>query len=149
MRNSRLALQSWTQTGWQVNVPRYPTRLLNDRYDGRMLADFTKVFGHFAVATTRRRVPVTMVLLPNYEQTARGGRLRVSGRDHAALREQGYDVCDVRQAFLDYPDKPSLFIPDKHFSDIGNRLLLATVLEHLKATDPSATDLPDPKTVRP
>ncbi|MCE9567109.1 MAG: hypothetical protein K8U57_34330 [Planctomycetes bacterium] len=149
VRNSRLALQSWTQTGWQVNQPNYPTRQLNDRYDGRMLADFTTAFGHFAKATARHRVPVTMVLLPNHEQTTRGAGFAFQNAITPVLREQGYDVCDVREAFLAYPDKPSLFIPDKHFSDVGNRLLLATVLEHLKATSPSETDLPDPKTVRP
>ena len=57
-------------------------------------------------------------------------------------------MCDVRGAFLAAPDKPGLFIPDKHFSATGNRLLLATILEHLKARDPRAADLPDPAEVR-
>ena len=148
VRNSRLVRQCWTQTGWHQNSPSYPTRRLNDQYDGPMLADYTKLFGHFAVAMRQRRVPVTMVLIPNYEQTSRGAGFAFQNAITPVLREQGYDVCDVREAFMTHPDKPSLFIPDKHFSDTGNRLLLATVLEHLKATSPNDTDLPDPKTVR-
>ncbi len=144
VRNSRLALQGWTQTGLHVNQPLYTVRQLNTRYDGRMLADFTTLFGHFATAAARHRVPVTVVLLPNHEQVTRGAGFAFQDAITPALRDQGYDVCDVRRAFLDYQDKPSLFIPDKHFSPTGNRLLLATVLEHLKESD-----LPDPSTVRP
>lgn len=149
VRHSRLALQGWTQTGLHVNQPFYSVRQLNKRYDGRMLADFTAAFGHFADAAARHRVPVTVVLLPNHEQTTRGAGFAFQDAVTPVLRDQGYDVCDVRQEFLAYPDKPSLFIPDKHFSDTGNRLLLATVLEHLRASDPASRDLPDPLTVRP
>jgi hypothetical protein len=64
-------------------------------------------------------------------------------------RAAGFDVCDVRAPFLAWPDKPALFIPDKHFSATGNRLLLAAILDHLKATDPRAADLPNAAEVRP
>ena len=59
-------------------------------------------------------------------------------------RAVGFDVCDTRAAFLAWPNKPELFIPDKHFSATGNRVLLAAILDHLKAPD-----LPTPAEVRP
>jgi hypothetical protein len=40
-------------------------------------------------------------------------------------------VCDVRGPFLTADDKPGLFLPDKHFSERGNRLLLDAILDHL------------------
>ena len=64
-------------------------------------------------------------------------------------RAVGFDVCDACEPFRAWPDKPALFIPDKHFSATGNRVLLAALVEHLKATDPRAADLPDPARVRP
>ncbi len=149
VRNSRLALQGWTHTGLHVNQPFYRVRQLNTRYDGRMLADFAAAFGHFAEAAARHRVPVTVLLLPNHEQTTRGAGFAFQDAVAPVLREQGYDVCDVREEFLAYPDKPALFIPDKHFSDTGNRLLLATVLKHLRTVDPTTQDLPDHRTVHP
>jgi hypothetical protein len=144
---SRLFLQGWTQTGLHTNEPLYPTRRLNDKYDGRMLADFTKLFGLFAVTAKRHSLPVTVVLLPNHEQTTRGARFAFQDAITPPLREQGYDVLDVRRVFLDYPDKPSLLIPDKHFSDVGNRLLLSAIVEHLKAN--GEKDLPDVNVVQP
>jgi hypothetical protein len=46
------------------------------------------------------------------------------------LRGQGFDVLDPRAAFAACPDKESLFLPDKHFSASGNRILLREVLRH-------------------
>ena len=50
------------------------------------------------------------------------------------------------RVFRAWPDKPALFIPDKHYSYTGNRLLLAEILAHVKRIDPRAADLPE---VRP
>jgi hypothetical protein len=90
-------------------------------------------------------VPVTVVLLPSYEQVLRGSGFAVQDAVAADARELGLDVCDVRSPFLAAADNPGLFIPDKHFSVVGNRLLLATILNHLKATDPRAADVPEVK----
>ncbi len=147
VRNSRLALKGWTRTGLHQNQPFYNVRDLNARFDGPLLEDFTAVFGHFAEAAARHKVPATVVLLPNHEQVTKGAGFAFQDAVAPALRERGYDVCDVRRAFLDYQDKPGLFIPDKHFSPVGNRVLLAAILEHLKAN--GISDLPDPAGVRP
>lgn len=150
VRNSRLALQGWTQTGLHVNEPFYLMREVNTRFDGRMLADLTRMFAEFAKGAARHRVPVTVVLIPNYEQVVELTGCAFQDAVAPALRELGYDVCDVRRVFRGYPaeGKAGLFIPDKHFSPTGNRLLLATVIGHLKTADPAA-DLPDPRTVLP
>ncbi|WP_439630508.1 hypothetical protein [Gemmata sp.] len=149
VRTSRLVRQGWTQTGLHANRPFYRVRQLNTRYDGAVLADFVRVYEEFAKTAARHRVPVTVVLLPNHEQVTQGAGFAFQDAVAPRLRELGYDVCDVRGAFLAFPNKPALFIPDKHFSDVGNRLLLATLLSHLKATDPASADLPDPNAVRP
>jgi hypothetical protein len=144
VRHSRLALKGWTRTTLHQNRPFFPASALHDRVDDAMRADVRTIFGHFAEAAARHRVPVTVVLLPDYEQLTRGAGFAVQDALAEDARAVGFDVCDVRDAFLAWPDKPGLFIPDKHFSEVGNRLLLAEILAHLKATD-----LPDPAAVRP
>ena len=149
VRHSRLALKGWTRTTLHLNRPFFPAAALNDRVDPAVRADVRTVFKHFAEDAARHRVPVTVVLLPGYEQVCRGAGFAVQDALAADARAVGFDVCDVREPFRAWPDKPALFIPDKHFSAVGNRLLLATILEHLKATDPRAADLPNPAEIRP
>jgi hypothetical protein len=151
VRNSRLALQSWTQTNFHFNEPSYLMRDVNTRFDDPMLADMRELFTEFAKGVARHQVPVTVVLIPNYEQTVDLAGCAFQDAVTPVFKELDYDVCDVRQAFRDYPTegKAGLFIPDKHFSPTGNRLLLAAILKHLKTTDPGSADLPDPATVCP
>ena len=149
VRDSRLALKGWTRTTLHLNRPFFPAGALNDRVDPAVRADMRTVFGHFAADAARHRVPVTVVLLPSYEQVRRGADCAIQDALAEEARAVGFDVCDVREPFLAWPDKPALFIPDKHFSAVGNRLLLAALLAHLKATDPRAADLPDPASVMP
>lgn len=149
VRNSRLALKGWTRTNLHQNRPFFAPAAMYSRLDECVRADLRTVLDRFAGAVARHRVPVTVVALPSYEQVLRGAGFAVQDALAEEARAVGFDVCDVRAAFLARPDRPELFIPDKHFSATGNRLLLATILEHLKATGQGAADLPDPAAVRP
>lgn len=149
VRNSRLALKGWTRTNLHQNRPFLSPTAMYSRVDPVVRADMQAVLARFAGHLARHRVPATVVLLPSYEQVFRGFGFAVQDALAEDARAAGYDVCDVRAAFLARVDKPELFIPDKHFSATGNRLLLATLLEHLKATGPQAADLPDPAQVYP
>lgn len=149
VRNSRLALKGWTRTTLHQNRPFYQPREVNTHIDPVARADVRTVYGHFAKRCARHGVPVTVVLLPNYEQLTRGAGCAAQEMFAEEARAVGFDVCDVTAAFRAWPNTPDLFIPDKHFSDTGNRLLLAELIAHLKATDPRAADLPNPAEVRP
>jgi hypothetical protein len=149
VRISRLALKGWTRTTLHLNRPFVAAGTLHERVDPDVRADVRAVFGHLAAGALRHNVPVTVVLLPDYEQVCRGAKRAVQEALAEDARAVGFDVCDTCEAFRAWPEKAALFVPDKHFSEIGNRLLLATVLEHLKATEPRAADLPDPARVRP
>jgi hypothetical protein len=149
VRHSRLALKGWTRTSLHLNRPFFPAAALHDRVDPAVRADLRAAFGHLAAAAARYGVPVTAVLLPDHAQVCRAAGRAVQAAFAADARAVGFDVCDVTDRFAAWPDKPGLFTADKHFSPTGNRLLLAAILEHLKATDPRAADLPDPARVRP
>ncbi len=142
VRNSRLALKGWTRTTLHQNRPFYSTSAINTRVDPVARADLRTVYGHFAKRCAQHKVPVTVVLLPSHEQVTRGAGYAAQQMFAEEARAVGFDVCDVCSAFRNWPDRAALFIPDKHFSDTGNRLLLAELVAHLKATDPRAADLP-------
>ncbi|MBM3978856.1 MAG: hypothetical protein FJ304_00960 [Planctomycetes bacterium] len=145
VRNSRLALKGWTRTRLHLNRPFYHSTAINTRTDPASRADLRTVFGHLAARCARHGVPVTVVLLPSHEQVLRGAGTAAQETFAEEARAVGFDVCDVTPAFRKWPDRAALFMPDKHFSDTGNRLLLAEMIAHLKATDPRAADLPEMK----
>src|SRR5205814_4510733 len=120
------------------NRPAYGRNQLTSDVDPAIAADLRTVFGHFAAAAKAHSVPVTLLLLPNYEQVMQTHGLAIQETYAAIGRDLGWDVCDACDAFRNYPDKPALFIPDKHFSRTGNRLLLSALIAHLKAVDPAS-----------
>jgi hypothetical protein len=44
----------------------------------------------------------------------------------------GLDVCCPIDGFRSQPDTAALFIPDKHFSALGNQVLLRELLAHVR-----------------
>jgi hypothetical protein len=147
--HSRLALKGWTRTTLHQNLPFFSASSLYARVDPAIRADVRTLFRHFADSARRHGVPVTAVLLPSYDQVIRGATFAMQDALAEEARQVGFDVCDVREAFRVWRDRPALFIPDKHFSDTGNCLLLSEVLAHVKKVDPGAADLPDPAEVCP
>jgi hypothetical protein len=145
--HSRLALKGWTQTKLHQNQP-YSSAFY-DSVDDSIRADVRTIFGHLGEAAARHGVPVTVVLVPNDAQICRPLGRALQDVLAEESRAVGFDVCDVCEAFRAWPNKPELFIPDKHFSDVGNRLLLSEIIAHMKRTDPRSADLPNPAEVRP
>jgi hypothetical protein len=141
---SALARTAWFRTGRHHADPDFSASRLDREVGPRLAADLDRLFAALARAAGRHAASVTVLLIPNYEQIARGAPCGFQDALGPALRACGLDVCDPRDAFRAYPDKPSLFIPDRHFSDCGNRLLLAELLRHLKGAGAPATGEVDP-----
>src|SRR5262249_40253489 len=104
-------------------------------------ADMRRILANLAETSHRHYVPVTVVLIPNYEQITRGAAFGCQDDLAVTCHECGLDVCDVRRPFLEAADKPALFIPDKHFSERGNHILLDAILTHLRASGPAPAGL--------
>lgn len=134
VRNSRLALAGWTRTGWHHSRPFAKAGALYDRVDDSVREDFRALFAAFAETAKRSRVPVSVVLLPSYEQVTRNAGFAVQDALAEEARAVGWGVCDVRAAFRAHPNGPALFLPDKHFSATGNELLLREVMKHVGET---------------
>jgi hypothetical protein len=150
VRNSRLALAGWVRADLQHAVPFYKPGEMVKRVHPVIRSEMRTLFGRIGEVAGRHHVPVTLVLIPNFEQVTtflyikNGAGYAFQDEMTKLAAEAGMDVCDARGVFGTYPDKPALFLPDKHFSDLGNRLLLAELVAHLHALG-QATDVPLPK----
>jgi hypothetical protein len=138
VRESRLALTAWCRTGLQRGNPFFSRSRLPLGLDEPMLGDARRLMSCLAEVTKKHSVPVTVMLLPAYQHVCDDWKCGFQDDLTPMLRELGCDVFDPRDAFRSYPDKPNLFIPDKHFSREGNLLLLAELLAHLGRTGTSA-----------
>ena len=131
IRHSRLALIGWVRTGMQDAIPHYRPAELNDRVHPVIRTELHALFTRIRRVTALYDVPVTVLLLPNYEQIVLGAEYAFQDEAAKLATLAGLDVCDVRGPFRNHPDQPALFIPDKHFSALGNRILLAELVKHL------------------
>jgi hypothetical protein len=133
--HSRLALTGWVRSGRHRGSADFRPERVNRGIPPPALADLRTLFGNLAWLAGRHNVPVTVILIPNYEQVMRGAPCGFQDALAPALREEGIDVLDPRAAFLRQPDRAALFLPDKHLTPAGNHLLLGELLDHLRAPE--------------
>jgi hypothetical protein len=144
IENSRLAMAGWVRADMQHAIPFFKPAEMTKRMDQRVLIEVRYLFERIADVTKRHRVPVTVLLIPNWEQITKGEAYAFQDALKPIALETGFDVLDVRDVFRNYPDKAALFLPDKHFTDIGNRILLDEFVKHLHALG-EATDVKLPE----
>ncbi len=127
---SRLALLAWVRSGQHAGDPSFRKEQVSERLATSLKNDLGTLL-HAAGDTCRRyNVHLTVVLLPNREQ--------VLGQAHHALQDFVNEYCaserldcfDARDIFAGVNDKTFLFIPDGHFNDRGNRLVLDALYAH-------------------
>jgi hypothetical protein len=131
--NSRLALTGWLRA--QGGAPSFnATSVYRGLPDG-LRADLDYLFDRLARLSHDHRVPVTVLLIPAYHQIAGKASFAFQDALGPLIREKGLDVLDPRDAFCQAPDPEGLFIPDRHFNERGNQILLAELLKHLRPAD--------------
>lgn len=130
IQRSRLALTAWCRTGLQKGDPFVSRSRLTVAVDDGLMRDARHLFGELARVTGEHQTPVTVILIPNYEQIWQKAPCGFQDALTPMLRELGLDVFDPREAFMRHPERTGLFLPDKHFSADGNRVLLTELLTH-------------------
>ena len=132
VRNSRLAFTAWTRTGRHKGNREFDRRTLYQGLHPRLYTDVAELFGNLAQIVQSHGVPVTILLIPSFDQVV--GNASFGFQDQLAdlFRGQGYDVLDPRTPFRQQEDPASLYIPDKHLSNAGNVLLTGEILDHLR-----------------
>jgi hypothetical protein len=129
--HSRLALTAWVRGGWQRGNPDFRSTTVYEGVGEPLLGDLCWLFGNLARFVRARHIPVTVILIPAYHQIRYGASCGFQNDVGAMLRQQGYDVLDLRDSFRRQPDLDELFLPDKHFTPLGNWVLLAALLDHV------------------
>ena len=79
---------------------------------------------------------MTIVLLPDRRQILdQSSSFSLQENLAAIVRRARLDVFDPRDAFLAHADKRAMYLPDWHYSPVGDRILLDALLAHLKKPD--------------
>jgi len=132
MSRSRLALLAWVRSGRQAHDPGFKAAQVMDAVPAVLERDLGTMLGVLSEAGRRFDVPITLLLIPNREQILGKGAFALQNTLARVGNEAGLDVFDARDVFREQTDKRGLFLPDWHFSALGNRLLFAGLLAHLR-----------------
>jgi hypothetical protein len=132
VEHSRLALTAWCRTGLQRGNPHFSRGALSHDVPPPLLADLRRLFGNLAHLLAEHHLPATVILIPGYSQAVDGADFGFQDRLAPLFRELGYDVFDPRDAFRRQPHPAGLYLPDRHLTPAGNRLLLNELLAHVR-----------------
>lgn len=129
-KHSRLAFVAWVRSGRRTSDPAFRAEQLGSVVLPSLAADlhtFTRVLGEIS---RKYGTSVTVLLIPNREQIFGKEGFALQDAVAGMCRGEGIDCFDARRMFVEADDKPSLFLPDWHFTARGNRMLLAGLLAH-------------------
>lgn len=130
LHSSRLALVAWVRSARHTANPSFRPKLVTDEVPASVRQDLATIFGVIGNLSRTHGVPVTVLLLPNREQ--------IFGKTGHALQEfecercraNGIDCVDAHDLFVNESDKLSLFLPDWHFTDKANHIILDALYRH-------------------
>jgi hypothetical protein len=136
LRSSRLALLAWVRSGRHTANPSFRPRLVTEEVPASVKQDLDTIFRVVGDVSRKHRVPVTVLLLPNREQIFGKAGHALQDYECECCRAKGIDCFDARDLFVNGSDKLSLFLPDWHFTDKGNRILLQGLYRHWQEQAP-------------
>lgn len=132
---SRLASIAWVRSGRADGDPTFNRHKVAEAPSTRVRNDLARILDHLAETSRRYGVPTTVIAIPNREQVF--GRAGFGFQD--ALRElsrkAGLDFYDARSVLLNVDDTRAVFLPDWHFNERGNALLMQGLLSHLESRE--------------
>jgi len=126
---SRLATIAWIRSGRAAGDPSFDPRRVTETPSPRVQQDLLRIFRHLGETSRRFNVPVTVVTMPDRTQVL--GRAGFGFQDTLAelTKSAGIDFHDARAPFVEAADKMSLYVPDWHFSERGNALLVQELVK--------------------
>jgi hypothetical protein len=148
VQHSRLALTGWVRLGGHGEDAGFGRTNLTRAIGGRLRDDLDRLFEHLARVTQDHGVPVTVILIPAFEQTVNGVGFDFNDSLTELFARHGIDVLDPRGAFMACSDPRSLYIPDKHLSQAGNEILLRELVLHCPTTTADLSSDLDSRPIR-
>lgn len=129
--NSMFLLTSWVRAKRHRGNPNFSLRSARAKLEQPLTGDILHLFSSLSAVAGRSDVPVTVLLIPDDRQILRGEPFGFQDKLTPMLRELGFDVHDPRHDFLEHERRSELFLPDKHYSAIGNNILSNSLLRHI------------------
>ena len=130
LHSSRLALLGWVRSGRQTGYLPFQPRSRSDELPSSLTQDLATIFQVVGRISRKHDVPLTVVLLPNREQIFGKAGYPLQDFERERCRAEGIDCFDARDLFVNERDKLSLFLPDWHFTDKANRMILDALYSH-------------------
>ena len=139
LRSSRLATLAWVRSGQHAGNPSFQPKRSTEFLTSSVQEDFAAILRVLGASAQKHHVPVTVLLLPNREQVFGKAGYTVQDFMCERCRLEHLDCFDARDLFVEEKDKLSLFLPDWHFTDKGNRIVLEALRSHwMNTTEKSA-----------
>lgn len=131
LERSWLARTAWVRSRLHLADPTFRMSSISETVPASVVEDFRTMFNALGEVSRQYRVPVTVVLLPDRRQILGDSSFALQNRLAELVRAAGLDAFDPAAAFLAAPDKRALYLPDWHYTGVGDKVLLDRLLAHL------------------
>jgi hypothetical protein len=136
LAHSWLARVAWVRSKLHLASPTYRLSRITESVPQTVINDFESMLGALGELSRKHNVPATIVLLPDRRQILGSSNFELQDKMSALARRAGLDVFSPRAAFLSYPDKRALYLPDWHYTPLGQGLLFDGLMAHLRQSSP-------------
>jgi hypothetical protein len=138
LEHSWLTRLAWVRTKLHLANPTFRMSRITETVPNSVVEDFRTMFDALGEVSRKYGVPVTVVTLPDRRQILADSSFALQKRLSPLIKAAGLDRFDPSEVFLAHPDKRSIFLPDWHYTPVGDDLLLNAMLKHLGQAIPVA-----------
>ncbi len=143
--HSALVRLAWVRSRLRHADPMFSPRSITEGVPEAAAKDFKVMFNAIGGLSRKYGVPVTIVILPERRQILGSSTYALQAALAPLARDAGLDAFDPHEAFLAHSDKRSMYLPDWHYSPIGDDILLDALEAHLKDPKTGSTGRLAPK----
>lgn len=133
---SWLVRLAWVRSRLRHADPFFSPRSITEGIPESTVRDLQTLYHALGELSRQYKVPVTVVILPERRQILGTSNYAMQATLISIVKTAGLDPFDPRAVFMAYPEKRSMYLPDWHYSPVGDKLLLDALLEHLKKNHP-------------
>ncbi|MDZ4286417.1 MAG: hypothetical protein U0984_00570 [Prosthecobacter sp.] len=135
---SWIARLAWVRSRLRNANPTFSPSSITEGVPAGTAEDFGKMFDALGELSRKHQVPITVVILPERRQILGKSSYALQATMTSLVKSAGLDSFDPRETFLAYPEKRAMYLPDWHYSPIGDDLMLDALLAHLQRTNPAS-----------
>ena len=135
--HTRLGLATWVRTGRELTVPGFGIENVYEEevpHPETLKADVERIMRELKRLGDVHDMRITFVFIPSRRQILHGAKFSPQDLVTRWANEFGMGVVDPREAFQEHPDRRKLYLPDRHLTDEGNRLVARALRDHLIGT---------------